>query len=357
MKITYLPKKEWKELTNKDLGGKRDKTVCLVRYGGFGDLIQISSIFPLLKEQGFNVCVNVTEYGADIFKNDPNVDELLIQETDQVPNAELGDYWKRLKRVFPRVVNLSGIIEQKLLLISNDPLYRADKEKRHKITNKNYSEALHNKAKVPHVFNTKFYPSNSEKKWVADQKRSMRIGLQHYLIVVALSGSSVHKAYPFMDHVIAHYLVTDPKVRFILVGDETSKLLEAGWEKEPRVFCRSGDWSMRQSLAFAQTADMVIGPETGVLNAVSSEDLAKVVMLSHSTEENLTKHWVNTTALSADVDCYPCHKMHYGFATCNRDEETGGAMCAVKIPPQKVVEAIDYHWKLKNEFSRTLSNG
>lgn len=356
MKITHIPKKKWQELSNEELGGKRKDTVCLIRYGGFGDLIQASSIFPLIKEKGKKVCVNVTENGYDILKNDPNVDELLIQTTDQIPNEELESYWKRLRRIFPSVINLSCIVEQGLLLLPNSPIYNADKSERHKKLNKNYSEALHNKARVPHLFNTKFYPSASEKKWVAEQRRNMRLGSQHYVIVVALSGSSVHKAYPYMDSVIAYYMTEEPTARFVLVGEELCKMLEVGWEKESRVFCKSGDWSIRESLSFAQTADLVLGPETGVLNAVSSEDVAKVVMLSHSSEENLTKHWVNTTAVKSDADCYPCHKMHYGFATCNRHEETGGAMCAARLDPKNVVDAIDYHWNLKNDLSRTLSN-
>lgn len=356
MKVTYIPEKKWQDLSNEEMGGKRENTTCLIRYGGFGDSIQISSIFPLLKKQGKKVCVNVTEQGLSILRNDPNIDELLVQKTDQIPNEELGPYWKRLRRLFPSVINLSCIIEKGLLAIESDPIYNWTKDKRHKKLNKNYSEALHNKAKVPHVFNTKFYPSNAEKKWVAEQRRNMRLGSGHYVIVVALSGSSVHKAYPYIDAVIACYLTTEPMTRFVLVGEELCQMLEQGWEKEPRVFPRSGKWSIRESLAFAQQADLVVGPETGVLNAVSAENVAKVTLLSHSSEENLTKHWVNSTALTSDADCYPCHKLHYGFATCNRHEETGGAMCAATLDPKKVVDAIDYHWNLKNDISRTLPN-
>ena len=87
----------------------------------------------------------------------------------------------------------------------------------------------------------------------------------------------------------------------------------------------------------------MVGPETGVLNAASTLKCHKTVMLSHSSHENLSKHWKNTTALGPEDYpdyCFPCHKMHYGFSTCNRDKETGGAMCAAKINPQNVVEDI-----------------
>ena len=87
MKIINLPSKEWDELTLADFGGKRtEKSVCVVRYGGMGDMIQVSPLFPLFKKQGYRVCVNVSELGRDILESDPNVDELLVQKTNQVPN-------------------------------------------------------------------------------------------------------------------------------------------------------------------------------------------------------------------------------------------------------------------------------
>lgn len=184
----------------------------------------------------------------------------------------------------------------------------------------------------------------------------MRLGLGHFVILIALSGSSVHKAYPHMDAVMAQMLIKWPDVRFIMVGDPMCQMLEVGWESESRVFLRSGKWSIRQTLAFAQTVDLVVGPETGVLNAVSSEDVAKVALLSHSSPENLTKHWVNTSSIEPeDVNCFPCHKMHFGFATCNRDEETGGSVCSAKTHPDDVATAIEYHRKLKDETRQIAS--
>jgi hypothetical protein len=91
----------------------------------------------------------------------------------------------------------------------------------------------------------------------------------------------------------------------------------------------------------------VVGPETGVLNAVGFEPNAKVVLLSHSTEENLTKHWVNTASLSAPLDpsvpiCgnLACHQLHYTREFCPEHEATGAAMCQISITPDRVYEAI-----------------
>ena len=66
-------------------------------------------------------------------------------------------------------------------------------------------------------------------------------------------------------------------------------------------------------------------------------------MLSHSSKENLSKHWNNTATLEPEYYkdfCFPCHKLHYGFNTCYRDDATGGAMCATNIKPENIVSDI-----------------
>ena len=81
MKIIKVPFKEVEDYTLEDFGGVRNnKTVCIVRYGAFGDIIQASSLFPKFKEQGYDVCVNVTEIGADLLKHNPLVDQLIVQK-------------------------------------------------------------------------------------------------------------------------------------------------------------------------------------------------------------------------------------------------------------------------------------
>ena len=344
------------DLTPEDFGGKRDvKTACIVRYGGFGDMIQVASLFPLLKEQGYRVCVNVTERGEDICKSDPHIDELLTQKTDQIQANRLTEYWDIMSPCFDKFVQLSESIEGHLLLIGDrfetidgkpfkvkgDPRFEElSKDEVHKICNKNYMEETHDRADVPYKFKPRFYPTNKEIKWAKDVRRRIK---SRNIILWSLSGSSVHKVYPWTDAVMSQILLTRDDVSFITVGDDLCQLLESGWEKEKRVITRSGKWSIRKTLAFLDVCDMVIGPETGVLNASSTLDCHKIVMLSHSSKENLSKHWKNTTTLEPNYYpnfCYPCHKMHWGFSTCNRDAETGGAMCAANIKPEDVVSDI-----------------
>lgn len=161
-------------------------------------------------------------------------------------------------------------------------------------------------------------------------------------IVFALSGSSQHKFYAGQDAVIANILTEMPEATVFLTGDEACKILEAGWENEPRVRMLSGEQTIRETLTLAQLADCVVGPETGVLNSVAfNPDVAKICLLSHSSIENLTKHWINTASIEpVGIDCYPCHRLHYGMKYCREHAETGTAMCQMSIDPLVVFRPI-----------------
>jgi len=294
---------------------KPRKSVCLVRYGGFGDMIQASSVLPGLKAQGFHVTIMTTPNGHSIIKDDPNVDAFIIQDKDQVPNQELGHYFKAWEKKFTKFVNLSESVEGGLLAMPFRAIYDYPKATRHSIMDVNYLERTHDIAEVPHKFAAKFHPTKDEKNLARERRKEMGEG---FVILWPLSGSSMHKVSPWTDKVTARLLIDYKDVKIVFVGDDWCKLLEGNsWDNEPRVFCRSGEWSIRDTLAFAQIADCVVGTETGVLNSVGLEDVPKVIALSHSTHENLTKHWKNTTILvPKETKCYPCHKLHYGRGDC-----------------------------------------
>jgi hypothetical protein len=88
--------------------------------------------------------------------------------------------------------------------------------------------------------------------------------------------------------------------------------------------------------------------------------MAKLVFLSHSTHENLTRDWVNTTPLwSANTTCAgrganaapACHVLHYGWADCTRDEETGTAQCQKDISVAQVWAAVS---GVLNDYKRLV---
>jgi ADP-heptose:LPS heptosyltransferase/predicted SAM-dependent methyltransferase len=340
-----------------------EKTACVFRAGGFGDMIQAANIFPELKRQGYHVTVVTTPGGHDIVREDPHIDDFVILDPDLVPNHELPLYWEALAKRYDKFVQLSESVEGTLLAMPGRANHMWPQAVRQVVLNKNYLEWTSYLAELPYYSEARFYPTAEEAgkargfltaiQLARRPQKDLMIGMASpkvFTIMWALAGSSVHKFTPHMDAVVARILTDIPEAVIILTGDEACQILECGWELEPRVYRESGKMGIRDTLALAQKVDLVIGPETGVLNAVAfEEDVAKVIMLSHSSKENLTKHWFNTRTLApAGTSCYPCHRLHYGRAYCNIDEATGAAKCQVDITPAAIfdeVEAVYHEWK------------
>jgi ADP-heptose:LPS heptosyltransferase len=307
---------------------KPKKTAAVIRYGAFGDLMQASSVFAGLKEQGYHVTLYSTRPGADVIEHDPNIDEIILQDKDQVPNGDLLEFWSYIEKKYDHFVNLSESVEGTWLAMPGRTAHRWPKQLRHQILNYNYLQFQHELAGVPHKPRVKFYATAEEKDWARKQRAKMG----DFVIMWSLAGSAVHKTNASLDQFVARVLIDYPRAHVVLVGGPECAMLEAGWENEPRVHKTCGKWSIRQSLSFIEQCDLIVGPETGVLNAASGMLVPKICFLSHSSVENLTRDWINTVSLEPrNTACYPCHLLHFSFEHCHKDEETGTAKCQADI--------------------------
>jgi len=101
---------------------------------------------------------------------------------------------------------------------------------------------------------------------------------------------------------------------------------------------------VRRVISFAQACDIVVGPDTGPMWGVAFEpDVHKVMLLSHASAENITKHWLNTDTLCADqgrVPCYPCHQLHNEPRTCTPNKDKSGAACITDIGTDLIVSTV-----------------
>lgn len=316
-----------------------EKTCAVVRLGAFGDLIQASSILPHLKAAGYHITFYCSDHGHPVIEHDPHVDRFIIQGRDEMPPNYLGAFWEHEKKKYYRWINLSESVEGSLLAAPGSSAWGWPNAVREKRMDRNYLEFTHEIAEVPPPYRPMFYATPDEKLWAREKARSY--GKRN--ILWSLSGSSVHKTWPHLDSVVAAILLLYPDVHIVMVGDDLCQVLEAGWQNEKRVHRRSGEWTIRQSMAFAQVADLIIGTETGLLNAAGMMDTPKIVTLSHSSEEMLTKHWKNAIALSqpkgAGCPMQPCRMLHQNWSACMRNED-GSAQCQHEITPEMMMAAV-----------------
>lgn len=333
------------------------KTCAVVRYGAVGDLIQAASVFVGLKKQGYHITLYTSPPGDAVVRHDPNIDAFYLQDKDQVPNHMLGEYWAYHRKKYDKWVQLSESVEGSLLALPGRALHEWPPALRHQMLNRNYLEVQHEIAGVPHDPQMRFFPTEEEGRWAKKE----RAKLGDFVIVWALAGSSVHKTWGGLDRVIAALMIDFPNVHIVTVGGEASRILEQGWENEKRVHRRSGVWKIRESLAFMEVADMAIGPETGVMNAAAMLPYPKVIFLSHSTDENLTRDWVNTHALASEHTVCPgrgnneapaCHQLHYSWQHCKATPDKI-AQCQADIPGEHVYKVI-WHaitWALEKKVA------
>lgn len=349
-----LPSKKERLHSWKEPKGKR---AAVVRYGAQGDNIQASSVIPWLKEQGYSVdfwCQ--TGLGYEVIKNDPHIDRFILQEKDAVPPQFLLEFFNYWKKKYDKWINLCESVEGTLLAVPGRAAWDWPNEARKAMMDRNYLEFIHAVAEVPPPYRPKFYSTPEEKAWA--RKQAERFGKRN--ILWSLAGSSGHKVWPHIDDIILRILPSYPDVHITLVGDESCKLLHAGWhrwdegkddfvEVNPRVHLRSGKWTIRESMAFAEVADLIIGTETGLLNAAGSMQTPKIVCLSHSSPEMLTKWWEKTIVLQQPegVGCpkSPCRQLHGVWNSdpwedCPKHEESGTALCQWNISAESMWVAI-----------------
>lgn len=323
------------------------KRCLIIRYGAIGDQIQTSSVFPQIKAQGYHITYNTSAPADQVLMNDPHIDEWLIQDKDQVPNPELGPYWLQLEERYDKIVNFCESIEGGLLQMPGRLQHKYCEAARRKIFGTvNYIERMHDIAGVPFFPAPKFYPTTDEIEVAKKEYDSCKAPV----IVWCLTGTSFHKTYPFVNTVVK-WIIENTPAHIYLFGDKyIAKIMQDGileCLKEDktdlsRVHPVCGLWDLRLSLTFACMADIAIGPETGIMNAVAMEpDVRKIIYLSHSSDTNLTRDWLNTKVLvPKNTTCYPCHMLHYGWETCNKIEKTQAAQCASDIPPEDIFKEV-----------------
>jgi ADP-heptose:LPS heptosyltransferase len=321
---------------------KVGKKECLViRYGAIGDAIWATPVVRQLKKEGYYIVYNCTPYSAQVLRGNPNIDEFLVQERDAIPNENLGPYWKTISEGFDKVVNLSQSVERTLLVAEGMKNFKWSKAERHKKCNVNYQDRTMEAAGYPDIKGERgeLYFTEIEKALAKSLMSSLK---DRFVILWALSGSSFHKIYPWATYVSGEMNQNFDDIVVITVGDYLCKILE--WQLSNTIN-RAGVWTIRQSMALTKYADLVIGPETGILNAASCYDTNKIVFLSHSTEENLTKYWTNCTSMTAkNCRCYPCHRLMYTNC-CPQGPKGVAASCSERLEPQDVYDNIMKYYK------------
>ena len=342
---------------------------AVARLGGVGDNLITASVLRPLKSLGYQVEVITTEKDTHtVFLNNPFIDKLSLKGDGDIPGG--GDWQKwfvgRAKE-YAVFANLSHSCEYRHALFPDQTQFWWPQDYRRKLCAGSYLETVHDIVGVPHEFGPLFFPTDEELER-ATRTRDEQIGGRYLAWVI--SGSRIDKIYPYAAMAVGR-IIKELNIPVVMIG-VGDKQFDMAKQMKDHIARQNGTedmlhlalspsnadpggaqhWSIRRSLTQAMTADLVVTPDTGVAWAVAMESTPKIVMISHSSVENITKHWVNTTTLHADpnnVPCWPCHRLHNDIATCTPNKDLGqAAACISDISVQKILDTVERVWHRDN---------
>lgn len=324
--------------------GPRQQWAGIVRLGGIGDNLIAASVLKPLKAMGYKIDVLAKSPQSAIFENNPYVDKLSIKEDRHLPQGNMLEwqkwFWARGQE-YDKFVNLSHSCEALLAQFEASTAYWWPVEWRRKHCGQNYLEAVHDIVGVPYDFGPLFWPTDEEKEQAAHTRR--KYCGDKPVIGWVITGTRPDKVYPFGPIAVAR-LIRELDCFVVLMGGPPplpdyqfaeqirEHVVDQNGTQDGFLIAASPDpdnptWPIRRVLTFAAQCDLVIGPDTGPMWGVAFEPVPKIMLHSHASVENITKHWVNTTSLHADpakVPCWSCHLLHDKVDTCVEMQRSSG---------------------------------
>jgi hypothetical protein len=280
--------------------------VLLIRGGkGIGDLLFTTPIPRLLHEQGHTVDVAVHPENEAVYLHNPHVGALVpypTQESDYVP-------WQdQVVNAYDLILPLGESLEKKYL-------HRTDaffgpvpslEERRAAAAGKNYiNETVKLAGFEPEpdgYFLPELYPSKEEAE-ILNRYRDEIKASGKKIIFWNLAGSTknktIVKGFKYIEAVLAQ--VPD-SFHWIVNGRHC---VAANMPNDPRV--QQSAWDLRTSMLLTGLVDVVVGPESALVNAAGAYDTPKVILYSHSAPENLGAGYKNHYPVCPECDCHPCY--------------------------------------------------
>ncbi len=340
---------------------------CVARLGGIGDNLIAATVLAGLKKQGYMVEVITSEPNHVVFLNNPHIDKLSVKKVpDDMPQGDpkaWQAWFNSRSHEYDVFVHLTHSVEGRHAVFEAMTSFWWPEDYRRKVCAGSYLETAHEIAGVPFEFGPLYYASDEEQTRAVETKKLLMGDKK--CVTWIISGSRIDKVYPYCSFVVAR-MIKELDVHVVLMGAgpkefEMAKAivehvkhsngttdLECGVHLalSPEASEPGGlyNWPIRRSLAYAiYGSDVVITPDTGPAWACAFYPMPKIVLLSHASEENITKHWLNTVALHADpirVPCWPCHRLHDSKDTCVANKEDNGAACISDISVETILQTV-----------------
>jgi ADP-heptose:LPS heptosyltransferase len=299
------------------------KTAIICRYGAYGDVVHCTHLPRLIKEHyGVDHITFETNYqGTQILNNNPFIDNLIQIENERLlswTQAMLNIRWEYYQDKYDMFFNLFHTIEYGCIAMEDEQSYfRNDKYRREKHGKECFYDHLTKVCGLPDKYlgtrGEMFYPDDEHLKaieWVKARREEYGV---KYVVLVNLSGSSLHKKFIQAESICRKMLEKYKDIVIVLTGDKcTEKQLFTG----ERIRSVVGKWNFRTAALMARYVDLYIGTNTGLSCIANMWDTPTVQLF---TADSMTTHSMyakNAYGVQSPIYCSPCHKGPYKYLGC-----------------------------------------
>lgn len=314
------------------------KKALIIRYAAYGDIIHMSFLPRLLKDQGFDrVDLETNFKGFQLLEGNPFINKINAINPEVAFHSApymIEKHWQVISEGYDKVINLYGSIENSCLAMEDDVVYYMSDNIRKK-RDKNYYDQTCKWAGYPDLigkYHGEIFYSDEEKEIV---KKWMRQFKDKFTVMINLSGTGPHKRFVQVKEVIKNILDVYPKAHIITTG---SKECEKWDVKDNRVTSIVGRFPFRQALLITKYVDCVIGCESGLMCGASMWHTPTIQLMTAASIDSHCKYNPNDYSLQSPAYCSPCFKGPYEYRGCpNKD---GNPLC-VYFDINKIIGKVD----------------
>jgi len=295
--------------------------LLLIGYRAYGDWIFNIPILPFLFNK-YRIHLETNLKGAHLFHNDPRFEGFSFMKIESYPiewrNKVVFERWEALERELQpdRVINLWRTMEHSCIIEADQPEFYMPSQERQLAFAGNafYDEPFFRIGMAPPA-NPKLdclYYSPQEWAW-GESFRKAHEG--KFVIFMPIAGSTAHKIIQGMEEMTDELLRRLPKAKIYLFGERGFEGYM--WKRDRVTHIFAEQLPIKQSYLATKYADLVIGPETGMLAAAGMWGTPKVYLATASSVYQLTKYSKNDYSVQSRCPCSPCEKAVYELQDCD----------------------------------------
>lgn len=296
------------------------KTCFVSRLGGAGDILHSAHLPKLIKEHyGVDRLVWETNYhGMHILTGNPYIDELQFIDASKMTHNRMSKNLEWAQYEYDMMFNLIFTIEKEYCCNENDwRYYTSDAWRRENLGKKSYYDVMTDAVGLPESYygtRGQLYYTEEEHalalEWANDKHKKY-----DQIIMVNMSGSTLHKKFTQAESVCRRILEKYPECMIILTGDEHCK--DQVFEHERIIsYVGSKNNGFRSVALKCKYVDLNLSLESGLALVAHSWDVPTLQLLTAASPDNHCKYAKNAYWLQSPVACSPCHKNPREYFGC-----------------------------------------